>query len=74
MVGYYQAQATTESGLGASNRKDSVTGIGPEVTFVCPKLGVATSIRYFREAGASNRPQGNTVNIILTKRLGPNPK
>jgi hypothetical protein len=74
MAGYFQAQATTSGGSDASLQKDSVTGIGPEVTFVCPKLGVSTSIRYLREAGASNRPQGNTVNIILTKRLGPNHK
>jgi hypothetical protein len=73
VVGYYQAQTTLASGLGASKIKDSVAAIGPEITLVCPKLGVATSIRYLREAGASNRPEGNTFNIILTKRLGPKP-
>ncbi len=74
LAGYYQAQSTLASGLGASNVKDSVVGVGPEITFVCPKLGVSTSIRYMRETGASYRPEGNTVNIILTKRLGPSPK
>jgi len=73
MAGYYQAQATLAGGIGAPTAKDSVVGIGPEITFVCTKFGVATSIRYMREAGASNRPEGNTVNIILTKRLGPKP-
>jgi hypothetical protein len=71
VVGYYQAQTTLSSGPGASSVKDSVAGIGPEITFVIPKIGMATSVRYLREAGASNRPEGNTINIILTKRLGP---
>jgi hypothetical protein len=70
MVGYAQKQTTKVKGVGASDAKDSVVGLGPEITMVCPKLGVATSIRYFREMGATNRPEGNTVNIILTKRLG----
>jgi hypothetical protein len=73
MAGYYQAQATRASGAGASSAKDSVVGVGPEVVFAIPRLGVSTSIRYMRETGASNRPEGNTVNIILTKRLGPKP-
>jgi len=71
MVGYYQAQSTKASGLGAPAAKDSVIGLGPEIAFVIPKIGLSTSVRYMREMGASNRPEGNTINIILTKRLGP---
>jgi hypothetical protein len=71
VAGYYQAQTTKVTG---SEAKDSVAGIGPEVTFVCPKLGVSTSVRYLREMGASNRPEGNLFNIIFTKRLGNSPK
>jgi hypothetical protein len=70
IVGYYQAQVNRASGPNASKAKDSVTAIGPEITFVCPKLGLSTSIRYLREAGASNRPEGNVLNLIFTKRLG----
>jgi hypothetical protein len=69
-VGYYQAQVNRASGLFASQAKDSVTALGPEITFVCPKLGVSTSIRYLREMGESNRPQGNVLNLTFTKRLG----
>ena len=68
--GYYQAQTTKVT---TSEAKDSVSGIGPEITFVCPKLGVSTSVRYMREMGASNRPEGNVFNIIFTKRLGNTP-
>jgi hypothetical protein len=70
VVGYYQAQVNRAKGLGASNAKDSATAIGPEITLVCPKLGMSTSIRYLREVSASNRPEGNVLNLIFTKRLG----
>jgi hypothetical protein len=70
IAGYYQAQVNRVKGPDASNAKDSATAIGPEITFVCPKLGLSTSIRYLRETSASNRPQGNVLNLIFTKRLG----
>jgi hypothetical protein len=70
LAGYYQAQSTLAKGFGAPLGKDSVVGLGPEITVVCPKLGFSTSVRYMRETGASNRPEGHTINITLTKRLG----
>jgi len=69
LAGYYQMQTTSASGAGAPIVKDRVVGVGPEITFACPKIGLSTSIRYLREAGAQQRPEGNTVNIILTKRF-----
>lgn len=70
LAGYYQAQATRTGGQDAPEFKDSVAGIGPEVTFVVPGIGMAASVRYLREIGAVHRPQGNAVNIIFTKRIG----
>jgi len=70
VVGYYQAQVNRASGPNASIAKDSATAIGPEITFVCPKLGLSTSIRYLRETSVSNRPEGNVINLIFTKRIG----
>jgi hypothetical protein len=62
------------SGPAALKTKDSVSAIGPEITFVLPKLGLSTSIRYLREMGANNRPEGNILNLTFTKRLGNSPK
>jgi hypothetical protein len=74
LAGYFQAQTTATSLPGSSSsikEKEHVAAIGPEITFPIPKIGFSTSLRYMREAGASMRPEGNTFNIILTKRLGP---
>ncbi len=68
-VGYYQMQTTAASNASALSLKDRVVGLGPEISFAFPKVGFSASIRYLRETGAQMRPQGNTVNIILTKRL-----
>jgi hypothetical protein len=74
VAGYVQAQATSASGTGAAPIKDHVSAIGPEFTFPIPGIGFSTSIRYLRETRAKMRSEGNTFNIILTKRLGPSPK
>lgn len=68
LVGYYQQQTTTDDGAGASDLKDHVVGIGPEVSLFCPKLGVFTSVRYLQEIAVKDRPEGNTVTLTLTKR------
>lgn len=68
-TGYFQVQTTSATGHGASIEKDHVAGIGPEVTIVCPKLKLSTSIRYLREAAAHNRPEGNTINLTFTRRF-----
>lgn len=69
VVGYYQLQTTSDSGPGASNAKDHIIGVGPEISLLCPRLGLITSIRYLREVGAHDRPEGNTVNITFTRRF-----
>jgi hypothetical protein len=69
VTGYFQVQTTAASGLAASSEKDHVAGIGPEVTLVCPKLRLSTSIRYIREAGAHNRTEGNVLNLTFTRRF-----
>lgn len=68
-VGYFQAQTTSAIGIGASKLKEHVVGFGPEITLVCPKLGLSTSIRYLRETGAEQRPQGNVINVIFTRLI-----
>jgi hypothetical protein len=68
-TGYFQVQTTSASGVGAPVEKDHVVGIGPEITLVCPKLGLSTSIRYLREAAAHNRTEGNTINVTFTRRF-----
>lgn len=69
VVAYYQLQTTSDSGPGASNAKDHVIGVGPEISLVCPRLGLISSIRYLREVGAHDRPEGNTLNITFTLRF-----
>ncbi len=73
MVGYYQLQTTKSTGSGAygpaSVSQPWVVGLGPEISMVCPKLGVITSIRYVYEIESRDRPQGNMVNITFTKRF-----
>ena len=69
LVGYWQIQTTEDSGGFASDEKDSVAGIGPEISAVCPKLGVITSLRYVYEFAAENRLQGHTVSLTLTKQF-----
>lgn len=69
LAGYCQFQTTSDSGAGAANEKDQVIAIGPEISTVCPKLGVLVSLRYLREVVAENRLQGNTVTLTLTKRF-----
>jgi len=69
LVGYCQFQTTSDSGAGAGNEKDQVIAVGPEISTVCPKLGVLVSLRYLCEVAAENRLQGNTVALTLTKRF-----
>jgi hypothetical protein len=69
IVGYHQLQTTTADGVGASTQKSRIFGIGPEVTFAIPKIGLNTSFRYLREVGAHQQQEGNTINITLTRRF-----
>lgn len=69
LAGYYQLQTTEDSGAGASNDRDQVVGLGPEIVACCPKLGLFTSLRYAYEFAAEDRPEGNTVTLTLTRRF-----
>lgn len=66
VAGYCQFQTTTQSG---SSLKDQVVAIGPEISGVCPSMGLLYSLRYLREVSADNRFEGNTVALTLTKRF-----
>ncbi len=68
LAGYYQQQTTQDDGAGASTVQDHVIAAGPEISMVCPKLMLFTSIRYLKELEARDRPQGHTVVLTLTKR------
>jgi hypothetical protein len=68
-TGYIQARTTDASKPGAPDDKDHVSAIGPEVTLVCPKLGLSTSIRYLREVGAHDSTEGNVLNLTFTRRF-----
>jgi hypothetical protein len=73
LVGYVQAQTTTKSFPSSmknvSNVKDSAIGVGPEVTYSIPKLGLGASLRYLYEMGAKNQTEGQAFNITITKNL-----
>ena len=67
---YYQQQTTVDTGANRfSNKLDSKVGVGPEVSAVCPFLGVITSVRYAYEFAARERPEGQLVTLTLTKRF-----
>jgi hypothetical protein len=70
IAGYYQVQTTKNHGSDSpSSSKDSVVGLGPEISAVCPKTGIIFSLRYLYEVLAEDRLQGHTVCLTLTKRL-----
>jgi hypothetical protein len=69
VVGYYQQQTTSDSGTGASTLKDRAFAAGPEISAVIPKLGVIASLRYLREFGVKDGPEGNKATLTLTKRF-----
>jgi hypothetical protein len=68
-VGYYQQKVTTDSGLGATDNRDRVAAVGPEVSAVIPMVNVHASLRYVYEFMAEDRAQGHSVTLTLTKRF-----
>jgi hypothetical protein len=69
LVGYYQTQVTDYTGENHPDINDHVVGLGPEISTLCPKLGLFTSLRYVYELDAKERPQGHTVTLTFTKRF-----
>ncbi len=67
LVGYYQLQTTKDSGSHASDDRDQVLAIGPEINVFCPQMKLFTSLRYNYELLAEDRPQGHTFALTLTK-------
>jgi len=69
LAGYYQQQTTHDSGATAADGLVSDVGVGPEIVAVCPYTGIITSLRWIHELSVNERPQGNTINLTLTKRF-----
>jgi hypothetical protein len=69
LIGYYQQQVTEDGGPGATNARDRVSGVGPEVSVFYPKHTLGWSIRYAYEFMAESRFQGHTFTFTLTKRF-----
>jgi hypothetical protein len=68
LVGYWQQQTTSDSG-NTNTVHDRKLGLGAEVSGLCPKLGMLTSLRYVYEFDAAERPEGQLVTLTLTKRF-----
>jgi len=69
IAGYYQQQTTHDSGANAADGLVSDIGVGPEISAICPYTGIMASLRWIHEVSVNDRPQGNTVNLTLTKRF-----
>jgi hypothetical protein len=69
VVGYLQQQVTTDSGTGASDLRDRVLAVGPEVSVAIPDITTFISLRYNFEVLAEDRAQGGTFTLTLTKRF-----
>ena len=68
LVGYWQQQTTSDDG-NTGSMHDRKLGLGAEISGVCPKLGIITSLRYVYEFDAAERPEGQLVTLTLTKRF-----
>lgn len=69
VVGYYQEQITKDDGAGASNTRDRVAAIGPEISIAIPEKSTFLSLRYLYEFMAEDRAQGHTITFTLTYRF-----
>jgi hypothetical protein len=68
-AGYSQMQSTLSTGASRIVEKERAVGLGPEITLVCPKLGLSTSIRYLHEVGVQQRPKGDAFNVTFTRLI-----
>jgi hypothetical protein len=69
VIGFFQQQTTHDNGARSTDELDRIIGVGPEITAVCPKLGINTSLRYAYEFAAVERPEGHLITLTLTKRF-----
>jgi hypothetical protein len=67
LAGYYQLETTKDSGLGTTGTRNSVIGVGPEVSVFWPAIKTFTSLRWDYEVAAYARPQGHTITLTITK-------
>ncbi len=68
--GYYQMQVTEDSGTGASDDKDSVMAVGPQISQLFPQKKWGYSFSVFKEFGAKGdamaRPEGYIACLSIT--------
>jgi hypothetical protein len=72
LAGYCNWQVTDDTGKGVVWDKkvhDRVFAIGPEVDYLIKPIGVNMAVRYEREFGARDHPEGHTTTITFTKRF-----
>ena len=69
LFGYYQKQFTDGSQATTVYKNSEVAGIGPEISTLIPLWNLSASLRYAYEFSAYNRPQGQTLNLTLTKKF-----
>jgi hypothetical protein len=69
IAGYYQRQFTDHDGATTPLNDSSVAGIGPEIRTLISRWGLSGSLRYAYEFSAYHRPQGHTINLMLTKQF-----
>ncbi|MCY3022251.1 MAG: transporter [Planctomycetota bacterium] len=70
-VGYCQWQLTDDQGSGVywGHSKDRVYGAGAEANYFIKTIKLHASLRFIREFGARDRPEGNMTMLTLTKRF-----
>jgi len=69
LIGFYQQQTTDDRGALASNQRNHIMGLGPEVSMFWSSIGLISSLRYAYEFDAKNRPEGHVVCLTLTRRF-----
>jgi hypothetical protein len=75
LVGYHYQQVTGDSGDGASlgDFKGRVTALGPSLNFNTQirKIPISTSLRWYHEFNAKNRPEGDSIYLQTSMPLAP---
>jgi len=68
-AGYCSWQVSDDWGVGASKDRNIAYAAGPEIIYSIPKIDILTSLRFLFEFENRNSPQGNVLNLTLTKRF-----
>jgi hypothetical protein len=67
IIGYYQKQFTAQGEKWVRFNDPEAISIGPEITWQIPSQNLLFSLRDAIEISADQRPQGNMVNLSVTK-------